>query len=1393
MSKSHLDYDTLMQAMSANTVDPLDYLASITGKNAGQDFSLSSFSSGAAGRSADLDLSLLHEETNLCNLVRNVINEKNPVPKDVRIDDGGLPQAKNFYEWTTKDEFAGSTMKPFIEQLIIGVILFAEYCPDCSDVEWLLFDHPVDATFAEFEKKVCLLEQGQCPSCGQGRSSLVMQHKLNFYRELAVRAGQRSGKCVAPNTIIITEDGIKEISEYSARRPYGFSDLDLDIHTGDTSMGMSRASKFYSEKPERLVTIELENGMELKGTANHPVLTVSHFVKLKDIKALDELPIHYGQDTWGKHVPSLSTMSFEAEKKFQKFYINLSPSLQEAQNDLSYPHGKSFTVGTAMLMAYMTLKGFGTTLAMPRGHSRQVFVQELKTLFPDIKITESDKGVSFNGSRQEFFLNELMGDTKVAPSVRTMPKVIREAPREYVIAYIQTLFDIDSLYTKNGLVLANNSKRLIRFVSTCLQNLGIRHVVEDLKVAAAIRVTHNLEAFSNLANWIPKKTVVNTAVVKTGITSHALPSYDFTIPGPHRFFTNGIISHNSACVGGMYAPYITHKILKMQKPNSVYRLPSSNVLHGTFVALTYAQAKETLWEFYYGTLVESPWFQQYHALLRHYEDKYGEKIFKFNDTFVQYRHRSFLGYPAGPDKRVLRGRTRVFACLSGDSLVSTNRGLIPIKNDFVGATVDMGGNNRTVVGHAPTGFKKVFKLKLMNGLEIKATGDHKIRVYTGGRYRWTELLDLKDTSQVVCSLGGEFPERYFIPNWGRLTLDIAEFLGYFVSCGSYENDVIALNFETRELRDAAIILVSRILKTEEVKCNVADNYIEFREAKLVALFIYLGIPRDWEHNKLVPEAINLAPRNHVTLFLSAATRRYVLPTVFSTDSKPLSQGIQLLFIRLGYGCERTGDNFNFITIAETQTKRWSIEYKGPNKPKPCKVPQFDKTKLYTSMVESIEYMGMANVYDIQVDAQDHAFTANGIVVHNSIDELGWFDNSKDNKKVKINAKEVYIALERSLLTVRTAASKLIKSGYDDVLHGHFLNVSSPSSQRDMICELTRNAVDSRTIYGIIRPTWMMNPTITREDLNEEYNKDPVAAERDYGAEPPLSNNPFIQSQAHLDKVMEGNKGNGIVIKHYQNKTRDGFYSRYAKIVKCRRCSQPSLLAIDAGHTNNSFACVVGRLSEDGLTKIDLYVEIMPRPGIPLNYTLIYDHIIVPLFEERNIQVLLADRWNSLKLLSDSEVYHDITAKQYSLKYSDLWNTKTAIEQQEILLPSLPKDLTVEEALLFDQDEYPRCFEYKPVEHFCLQALTVQDTGSSVIKGDGDLTDDIWRAMALAHWGIQDEQFFDELSGFGDEEDDEPARPDGPLAVIRQGRSSSSAGGKVKKSNGLAIGMSRSRR
>lgn len=366
-----------------------------------------------------------------------------------------------------------------------------------------------------------------------------------------------------------------------------------------------------------------------------------------------------------------------------------------------------------------------------------------------------------------------------------------------------------------------------------------------------------------------------------------------------------------------------------------------------------------------------------------------------------------------------------------------------------------------------------------------------------------------------------------------------------------------------------------------------------------------------------------------------------------------------------------------------------------------------------------------------------------------IDEVAYFDNDAQSKKIKVSANAVYGALDRSLATVRSAEKRQVEAGYDEAFTGYFCNISSPVHARDKINELLRMALGSKTLLGIHAPTWKMNPTMPRDSefLIEAFRRDPVGAARDYGAEAPLSASPFITQPTFISDAIREKGRNLCQYTHHIIRHKDGERQRYGSLVKAASTTRASILAIDAGYSNNSFALVTGSRGDDGVISVDCLVEIVPKPGIPLNYTMIFDELLIPLCKLRNVRVMLADQWQSLKLLQDAKLKVESIEEsdQYSLKYQDMWTVKTMFESQpsRISLPRMVNTKNINETLQYDGDEYPQCFENKPTEHLIMQLQTVQDTGRSVIKNTG-ATDDLWRAMALMVYGFECGEYEDYL-------------------------------------------------
>lgn len=363
----------------------------------------------------------------------------------------------------------------------------------------------------------------------------------------------------------------------------------------------------------------------------------------------------------------------------------------------------------------------------------------------------------------------------------------------------------------------------------------------------------------------------------------------------------------------------------------------------------------------------------------------------------------------------------------------------------------------------------------------------------------------------------------------------------------------------------------------------------------------------------------------------------------------------------------------------------------------------------------------------------------------AIDELGWFLNEGDSdSKERAGADEIYTALDRSLLTIRAKARRLLEQGYHNVPTAYAFNISSPSHPRDKIMTLVRDHANSSQVFTVHLPTWEMNPDLPQDspDIQKVYQENPMKAERDYGANPPLNENPFIHNGQLLYRLASGT--NRVQYQYMHKKDQAGRRMRAASVENVRTESKVrrSLLAIDAGFSNNSFALVIGhpRESLDGEVTyhLDTFVEVAPTKDlVVLNYSKLARDLIYPLIKELNVGIVVADRWNSLKLLHDVEEELGILAFQYSMKYPDFVYVRDYLEdeQPKVVLPRA--EMPTKDILEIDQGTYPKCFRYKPVSHFYFQCLTVNDTGKTVTKGM-NLTDDLFRAAALCLSQLFDE-------------------------------------------------------
>lgn len=368
-------------------------------------------------------------------------------------------------------------------------------------------------------------------------------------------------------------------------------------------------------------------------------------------------------------------------------------------------------------------------------------------------------------------------------------------------------------------------------------------------------------------------------------------------------------------------------------------------------------------------------------------------------------------------------------------------------------------------------------------------------------------------------------------------------------------------------------------------------------------------------------------------------------------------------------------------------------------------------------------------------------------VWSAIDELGWWPIGANEKDMEKSGSEVYGALDRSLKTIRGSVTELWDQGYVNVPGAYAFNVSSPSNVMDVIMRMYRASKHNPEMLGIQLPTWEINPKMPRSKFNSDYLKDPVAAERDYGANPPLSANSFIEGNDTIDRAFC--LPTDRVDFEYLFKTIDGKLRQGVKVNKMNQGGKdlpPAILAIDAGYSNNSFAIVIGYIVRSKNPKelptyeFPILLDVIPNNGAHLSHNQIFKHLILPLIDTFNVQAVVADRWNSKMLLDSVTEDKGIFAANYSVKMVDFEAAKSYLEGGKVKFPKLVTEAA--KIVDIDTESYPQSFNYMPADHLYLQLHTVVNVIRTVEKGPG-LTDDVFRAWILAQRFLLDEEWVKE--------------------------------------------------
>jgi DNA mismatch repair protein MutS len=305
-----------------------------------------------------------------------------------------------------------------------------------------------------------------------------------------------------------------------------------------------------------------------------------------------------------------------------------------------------------------------------------------------------------------------------------------------------------------------------------------------------------------------------------------------------------------------------------------------------------------------------------------------EKVYIPNDIHI------------GKDNKmmIITGPNMSGKCVTGDTLIFTNNGLVPISSfkpkkikeeEFKPLKIEVcgiGGKEKTSHFYYD-GKKRIIKIRTKFGYTIEGTANHPIYVRNKeGIEKWKKLSELNNEDYIIIkrdiNLWGKrinIPKRiikevksynynnkvkqYKLPM--KIDRELAYVIGLLIGDGTltYKNDINFSNIDQELINNFSRIMYKQFGCFVKTKKNNKDHVISSKQIRL--FFEKIGLDYNNSLNKTIPKCILAAPKNIVKEFLSGlfdtdgdVVKKYGNVSL-STSSYRLAQQVQLFLLNFG--------------------------------------------------------------------------------------------------------------------------------------------------------------------------------------------------------------------------------------------------------------------------------------------------------------------------------------------------------------------------------------------------------------------------------------------------------------------------------------------------------------
>ncbi|MCC6260137.1 MAG: hypothetical protein IT311_04675, partial [Anaerolineales bacterium] len=274
------------------------------------------------------------------------------------------------------------------------------------------------------------------------------------------------GGCLLPETLVFTNKGLLRLDEIVDSKIDGWQEHDLSVPTDE---GVKNSPRGFNNGVAEVLRVHTREGVSITGTPNHKVKVMTdagpQWKELQDLSNGDWIVMRLGEHTGKRQV---------LKQPVKKHGNQIMPDLP-AILDEEFAFFLGYLAGDGFVAKHEADHRIGVSVA----HSSYL-MEEMPNLLERLfnvnvhKMQKlNDRSVTFvidNAAVKEFL--QMNGLDKKSSREVSVPRLIRQSPKNIVGAFLRGLFEADGSITHGYPTLGTSSSRLAREVSTLLIGLG---------------------------------------------------------------------------------------------------------------------------------------------------------------------------------------------------------------------------------------------------------------------------------------------------------------------------------------------------------------------------------------------------------------------------------------------------------------------------------------------------------------------------------------------------------------------------------------------------------------------------------------------------------------------------------------------------------------------------------------------------------------------------------------------------------------------------------------------------------------------------------------------------------------------------------------------------------